>query len=401
MPILSFSFSDEVFGWKLNEVTLQDFNLLVGVSGAGKTNILRTLQMIRVAGTQQTGSFYANGAEWAIKISIEDSVYEWSARVSVSSAAAFFRSEQNGIRNDLMLSDMPFFVRERLIRDGVEIVSRDESGAIEFEGKDLPKLRNTDSVVSLLSNEKLVAPLFHFLNRITFTESVNYSSGAQSLFTEPEMIPLQKAEEARAVFTELEQLRRLRGVPLLWKAYILQENFPQETQRLVELYREIFETVTDVKIGKVEEMLPHSIADNLQFSGYLILGIRERGVNDWILGHLISDGMLRTLIHLFELEMQPADSVVMVDEFEDGLGVNCLPAVTDLFLSHTDKQFILTSHHPYVINNIPWEYWRLVTRKGSEVTVKDATSIPELDSASSLEKFTQLINLEEFEEAIG
>jgi hypothetical protein len=32
--------------------------------------------------------------------------------------------------------------------------------------------------------------------------------------------------------------------------------------------------------------------------------------------------------------------------------------------------------------------------------VRDATSIPSLDSASSLEKFTQLLNLEEYAEAI-
>ena len=43
---------------------------------------------------------------------------------------------------------------------------------------------------------------------------------------------------------------------------------------------------------------------------------------------------------------------------------------------------------------------RLVTREGSVVTVKDVASIPEFDSASSLEKFTQLMNLEEYEEAI-
>ncbi|MCI0662448.1 MAG: ATP-binding protein, partial [Acidobacteria bacterium] len=159
-------------------------------------------------------------------------------------------------------------------------------------------------------------------------------------------------------------------------------------------------TVTDVKIGKVEELLPHSIADNTQFSGYLILGIREKGISDWILGHLISDGMLRTLIHLYELEMLPSDSVVMVDGFEDGLGVNCLSAVTDLFLRHTDKQFILTSHHPYVINKIPWRYWKLVTREGAEVTVKDATSVPALSEASSLDRFTRLLNLEEYAEAI-
>jgi hypothetical protein len=82
------------------------------------------------------------------------------------------------------------------------------------------------------------------------------------------------------------------------------------------------------------------------------------------------------------------------------MGVNCLPEITDHFLRYSDLQFILTSHHPYVINNIPWQYWKLVTREGSEVTVKDATSVSALSTASSLDRFTQLLNLEEYAEAI-
>ncbi len=400
MPILSFSLKDTVYGWKLNEVTLQDFNLLVGLSGSGKSNILRSLQMIRTAGTQQPGSLPANGAEWAIKVKTDEGVFEWLAKVSVSSAAAFFQTGQNGGRGDLQLSDLPIFEKEQLFKNGKEIVSRNEYGVIKLEGRETPKLRNTDSVVSLLSNEPLVAPMFHFLNRIIFSEAGNYEQGAQYLFVEPETIPLPRAEEIRAVFTDLEQLPRLRGFPLLLKGYILQENFPQVMRRLKERYSEIFETVTDFKVGKIEEMLPHPIADNTRLSGQLVLGIKEKGVSDWILGHLISAGMLKTLIHLFELEMMPADSVVLVDEFENGLGVNCLPAVTDIFLRHTDKQFILTSHHPYVINNIPWRYWKLVTRKGSEVTVKEVAALPSFDKESLLSQFVLLTNLDEYQEAI-
>jgi hypothetical protein len=400
MPILSFSLRNEVFGWKLNEFSLKDFNLLVGLSGVGKSNILRTLQMIRLAGTQQTGSMAANGAEWSFRALVEKSLYEWTAKVSVSSAAAFFHFERNGGRMDLMPSDMPFFIRETLVKDGFEIVSRAESGVIRFNGNEIPKLRKTDSVVSLLSNEPLVAPLFHFLNRILFTESASYSVSPQLLFVEPEMMPLQKAEEARAVYTDLDQLRRLSGFPLILKAYILQENFPDRFLRLKERYRDIFGTVTDVKIGTVEEMLPRSIADNVWLSGNLILGIKEEGIGEWVLGHLISDGMLRTLIHLFELEMLPPDSVVLVDEFENGLGINCLPALTNLFLNQPDKQFILTSHHPYVINNVPWEYWKLITRKGTEVTVKDVESIPSFDTKSLHNRFVLLTNLDEYQEAI-
>ena len=83
MPILSFSFNERIYGWKLNEVKLQDFNLMVGLSGAGKSNILRSLQVIRLAGIQQAGSVFANGCEWSMKVQVRDDIYVWTARVSV------------------------------------------------------------------------------------------------------------------------------------------------------------------------------------------------------------------------------------------------------------------------------------------------------------------------------
>jgi hypothetical protein len=36
-------------------------------------------------------------------------------------------------------------------------------------------------------------------------------------------------------------------------------------------------------------------------------------------------------------------------------------------------QFIATSHHPYIINNIPYEYWKIVTRKGGHISIRNAS----------------------------
>jgi hypothetical protein len=73
--------------------------------------------------------------------------------------------------------------------------------------------------------------------------------------------------------------------------------------------------------------------------------------------------------------------------------------LTDLILDEsTDIQFILTSHHPYIINNIPWKTWQIVSKSGNKVKVRKASDIPELNTASSLDKFTQLVNLLDSEE---
>jgi predicted ATPase len=97
----------------------------------------------------------------------------------------------------------------------------------------------------------------------------------------------------------------------------------------------------------------------------------------------------------------PAGSVIVIDEFENSLGINCMPELTDFILDKAiERQFILTSHHPYIIHNIPWNKWQIVSRHDSDVKVTYAPDIPELDTASSLDKFTQLINLPEYEGGI-
>jgi hypothetical protein len=61
-------------------------------------------------------------------------------------------------------------------------------------------------------------------------------------------------------------------------------------------------------------------------------------------------------------------------------------------------QFILTSHHPYIINNIDLTDWKIVTRKGGIVRVKDAEQLHL--GRSKHQAFIQLMNLDEYREGI-
>ena len=88
----------------------------------------------------------------------------------------------------------------------------------------------------------------------------------------------------------------------------------------------------------------------------------------------MSSGMLRTLIHISEIYLSTPGTVILIDEFENSLGINCIDILTD-DLIHENKtlQFIATSHHPYIINNIPYEYWKIVTRKGGHINIRNAS----------------------------
>jgi AAA15 family ATPase/GTPase len=109
--------------------------------------------------------------------------------------------------------------------------------------------------------------------------------------------------------------------------------------------------------------------------------------------------MFKTLMYISEIYLYPEGTVILIDEFENSLGVNCIDIVTDLLMEKRNLQFILTSHHPYIINKIGMEYWKIVTRKGGVVTVKDAKSFNL--GKTRHQAFTQLINLEEYTEGIS
>ena len=83
--------------------------------------------------------------------------------------------------------------------------------------------------------------------------------------------------------------------------------------------------------------------------------------------------------------------MILIDEFENSLGVNCIEEVAELVLyPEVDIQFILTSHHPYIINNIDFNNWKIVVRDGSMVSVHSAKDL-QIGSHSKHDAFMQLI----------
>ena len=90
------------------------------------------------------------------------------------------------------------------------------------------------------------------------------------------------------------------------------------------------------------------------------------------------------------------NSLVLVDEFENGLGVNCIDLLSELILTERkDLQFIITSHHPKIINAIDMDKWRIIDRDGC--VVKNSDSLIYGIGNSQHDAYFNLINRWEFE----
>ncbi|MFM6215436.1 MAG: AAA family ATPase [Dolichospermum sp.] len=377
MKIQSFKFSNNKQNWHIEEVKFESLNLLVGGSGVGKTRILNALNLI--SDTAKGVNRNLDDLEWSINFSHLGQNYRWDLKSS--------STKKEEISLNVNDSKQTEIVYEKLVRydddSELEILFRNDSDS-KFNSEKLPKLKRTESAINLLSEEDLIIPVRQAFERLIF----NFETRQQSmigLHFDPSEITIDIEDDEVQNYKEF-----FADFPPVVKAFYLQKFFPDVFNEIKEYYIDIFSEVNDVRVSSERDKYGDFM---------LFFEIQENGLEDWIPQQRISSGMFRTLIFLVEVTAATEESVILIDEFENSLGINCMAELTDFILDKSsDIQFILTSHHPYIINNIPWDNWQIVNKSGNKVRVRKAPDIPELNTASSLDKFTQLINLLDWEE---
>ncbi len=394
MKITRFQFAERKTGWRLEEARFDAFNLLVGVSGAGKTKILDALGRLCRLATESGAE--PGEVEWVIAFEQEGQEYRWEGVTA--------RPEGHGGLEGMVSGPAPLEISHEKIVRGEEVLIERNGDVFQFGAMQLPKLPKSDSAILLLRDEDSVRPLFR-----AFFSGVVFSRAARLKPTRAEGKDVQEITAAVEALQEQvnggetfdgfrDGMTSLNGrgfleEPLLI-AYMMQRAFPSEYDRVKALFTDIFPSVREIRVAWRNKPKTEGYS-------YLEFNLQEAGSDVWIPQAEISSGMIRTLAHLFEVTFAPPGTVIVVDEFENSLGINCMPELTRFLRTRTDCQFILTSHHPYVINNIPMATWKLVTRKGGLVRVTSASDIPALRGASHHEAFLRLINLPEFEQGIG
>ena len=103
--------------------------------------------------------------------------------------------------------------------------------------------------------------------------------------------------------------------------------------------------------------------------------------------------MQKVLLILVDLCTLPNGATYLIDEYENSLGINSIDFFPDFLTEFkTDAQIIITSHHPYIINNVEPHNWIVFNRKGSKVKMKYGKEIAEKMGKSRQKYFVQLMN---------
>jgi len=356
MKIISLRVKNNFFEWDFDEIKFSsNLTLLVGVSGAGKTQILRAiLDLRRIAnGTA------INGFEWKIIFStVNGTEFIWEGGFdTVEENELSFEDDEKEKEDEREKSSL---IYERLTSNNHVLIERNLE-EIRYKGSSMPKLSSQQSMIYILKEENVIKEAFDALNKIEYRATINnwhLINSHQSL-----QWLTNKYKTLDSIVNSDEDIRT--------KLYLTYENKLDIYEKIKSRFIDIFPQIGDLKVEPFKtDILPKSIAEKFQPG----ISIKEKSVPKWISENRISSGMLRTIIHIAEMFLANEGSVILIDEVENSLGINCIDILTD-DLIHENKtlQFIATSHHPYIINNIPYEYWKIVTRQGGHIRICNAS----------------------------
>ncbi len=359
------------------KVNIQDveFNkgltLLVGASGVGKTQILDSICDIKAVAMGES----INGFCWQIEFSIDENEYLWLGKFNgveedaLNRVKSLFSSSKSRNNSNAHIKTESLYINSDLV------IHREEEQII-FNGSPTLKLAPNESCIKLLQQENLISPIYESFKKVKLITSHDETPFANIA------VGVNDQE-----FNDFNELRILTS-HILEKAYLCQHQFNNKFEDICEAYKEIFPFIKNVEIVQTELNIPNSDGKKLYQYMYRIL---EDGVENWIYQEQISSGMKKVFLQLCYLMLSPPKSILLIDEFENGFGVNCIDAISEWLLKPNLKyQFIITSHHPYIINHIPSKRWKIVSRNKNIIQAYEADTL--LDD-SNHESFIKLINL--------
>ncbi|MBN1931650.1 MAG: ATP-binding protein [Desulfobacterales bacterium] len=343
-------------------------NLIVGNSATGKTKLLNTI-FNGARNVTSLEKFFLG--HWDIFFENEGNIYRWTIKTG--------RPGDQSEEEPQVLEEFISLVKGNeespiIIRDLLKFV---------YKNKELPKLSPKQSAISLLQDEPDINPIYKALQSIKRRNFSGSELDFASSFQDVPPILLKKIQRSRDLNVLFSS-----NLNLNCALYIISVVFKDIYERICNEFISIFPFVSQVKLLDADDY-------NYNYPGLVpVFSIKEKGSDQWIPSYEFSSGMKKVLLILTDLFSLPGDGkVYLIDEYENSLGINAINFFPSI-LSDLDQpgQFIITSHHPYLIGNIPVKNWIILHRRGRQVLVKQGEELVDRFSKSKQQSFIQLIN---------
>lgn len=368
MQIKWIEFENVKTGLKIERIEFnRDITLLVGLSGVGKTQILEAVEYslrLAIGKNVKLKMYRAN-----VGIAIDNDIYEWEYVIDSNQDKELIGEEGADY----------YFSKERLLRNGQVLFDRNENEIFVIGYDKIPTPKRDESLLVQYAEDSSFIGITHDLKKLYPIEmdlDVRLGIGKERFTNLKKRVKEILSQDNSIDFKIFSYL------PVALKLYVVKEYYSDLYQTILESVKELFDEIEDIDV--VEDS-----AKEL----YLI-AIKVYGKE--LLQHEISSGMLKTIYYIVELYTMPENSIILIEEFENGLGVNCIDTLTEMLLSEReDLQFIITSHHPKVIGGIDMNKWKIIDREIS--TIKNSDYKMYGIANSQHDAYFNLINRWEFE----
>ncbi len=307
MKLLRLSYQDLSSGLSIDSCEFfLDLNLLVGISGAGKTSILKAISNLK----RITNGASINGVKWDVELLTNDHVrYHWLGEFEVRKARSLIKIEEDEFNNNDGENRVSI-IRETLLKDQEVLIARNQE-VIEFKHSKTPKLPSYLSCIELFNQEEDVFPVRQEFNKMIFNPlkfNISYSAVDKIL-----------ENDEYAKYNSLSELQSSQ-LPISDKLLITYKKYPDTFEIIKRKFLDIFPQVEDLKIESLEPSELGDLLVSLTRIGLLEelprIQIKEKNSHVWIVEPNISSGMIKSLMFLATIKLSPDGSVILIDEFE-------------------------------------------------------------------------------------
>jgi len=355
-------------GLKIERVNFNsDVTLLVGLSGVGKTQILKAVEYSLNLAVDK--DVILRPYQVGLGILINNKKYEWFYEITKINEDELIIKEESKYE----------FLFEKLICNGTIIFERKNEKITVIGYDKVPQPKKDESLISQYSEDKnleLLVSGIHKLYSVEIEVAVRGGIVSES-FNQLKSKVTETFKRNKNV-----EFKIFSHLPVAIKLYIAKRYYPELYIKIFDAVKELFIEVEDIDVE--EDSIREMYLVSIQVYGKKLL---QRD---------ISNGMLKTIYYIVELITMSDNSLVLIDEFENGLGANCIDILAELLLNErADLQFIITSHHPKIINQVSNSKWRIIERDINVVRNSDAEEYG--ISHSQHDAYFNLINRWEYE----
>jgi len=369
MKILKYFYQDtDKPGWKFSELEFSNINLLVGDTATGKTRFMNTFYNLCLFITQKASTV----GEW--KVTFEHQSFTYT--LEIKSIPGDKPNKPAKIVKDCLWrhdksQNEPLFKRigDRLM----------------FDGRKTPTLSSEIPGISLFKEEPSINPVYDafglYLRR---TFGVDYPIDVLLLSG---ILPQHIIKESLPEDQLLDQIFHLHA-PLNINLYLLKKHCYKTYKELTTKFRKIFPFISKMQITDISKIT------NITLPGKVpVFCVQEVNSDSWAPQVELSSGMQKVLLILTDMYILPSGSVYLLDEYENSLGISTIDFFPEVVYSmEKEIQFLISSHHPYLINEIPVKNWFVFHRDGLNVEVRYGKVLTEKYGKSKQQAFLQLIN---------